>query len=102
MKAILSTLSMQLLPALFFCAALPPPSPMKKRYRFNTPKDPFYIAEFKKRFYLLYGDESIGSYATAEDAAEDIGLARFVALTKGLDMPSLNIPRDLNKWERLG
>src|SRR4051812_37402947 len=103
MKALLSTICRDFLPGLLLGACLPPmlPSPMKKLYRFNTNQGPFYIAEFKKRFYLLYKDEeSLGSYATPEEAAEGVDVVSFLAL-KGLDVSSLKIPKDLNEWERL-
>jgi hypothetical protein len=77
-----------LIPVLYACAALPQPhSRFRPVYRFNTEKGPFYIAEFKKRFYLLYKDEeSFGSYATPEKAAEGVELVSF--LTLKVDFPA--------------
>jgi hypothetical protein len=103
MKAFFSSLWHGVIPTLFLCTILPHPhSRFKPLYRYDTDKGPFYIAEFKGRFYLLYkGDESFGSYPTPEDAAADVDLVRFLVL-KGMDVGSLNIPKDLQKWERLG
>jgi hypothetical protein len=103
MKSLASNLWHGLVPMLYVCAALPlPHSRFRPLYRFNTEKGPFYIAEFKKRFYLLYKDEeSFGSYATPEDAAEGVDLVPFLAL-RGLNVSALKIPKDLKKWEQLG
>jgi hypothetical protein len=74
--------------------------PFKKLYRFQTVHGPVYIAEWKKRFYPLFRGESLGSYATAEDAAEDLAYGGTLALP-GIDIRTLRIPKDLKKWERL-
>jgi hypothetical protein len=75
-------------------------NPFKKRYVYFTIQGPFYIAEYKKRFYPLFREESLGSYATAEDAAEDLSYGRALALPD-VDIAALRIPRDLKKWQRV-
>jgi hypothetical protein len=75
-------------------------NPCKKLYVFHTPYGPFYIGEFKKRFYPIFRDEMLGSYSTPEDAAEDLAYGRSVVLCE-IDLVALRIPRDLAKWQRL-
>jgi hypothetical protein len=74
--------------------------PYKKLYVFHTTKGPFYIAEWKKRFYPMFGDEPLGSFSNPEDAAQDLAYGRVPALP-GINFASLHIPRDLKKWQRV-
>jgi hypothetical protein len=73
---------------------------VKKLYSFQTVEGPFYIVEFKKRFYPMFRDELLGGYAHPEDAAADLALALTFNLLD-VDLPSLRIPASLEKWERL-
>jgi hypothetical protein len=76
------------------------PPQVKKLYRFQTEKGPFYIVEFKSRFYPMFNDELLGSYGTPEAVAADLFFARAFIIP-GVDLPSLGIPASLKKWERL-
>jgi hypothetical protein len=89
-----------LAPALGMSLASSAGSPYKKLYVFHTTKGPFYIAEWKKRFYPMFGEETLGSFSTPEDAAEDLAYGRVPSLP-GIDITSLHIPRDLKKWQRV-
>jgi hypothetical protein len=45
---------------------------MKKLYQWSTRIGLFYIAEHNGRFHPVYDDESLGGYATPQQAAEDL------------------------------
>jgi hypothetical protein len=45
---------------------------MRKLFFFKTRVGTFYIAEHNGRFHPIFDDESLGSYATAQQAAEDL------------------------------
>jgi hypothetical protein len=74
---------------------------MRKLYVVNTRIGPFYIAELEGRFHPLYRDESLGSYARPEQAAEDLAGGHTFSIPGGIDTATLGIPRDLNEWKRL-
>jgi hypothetical protein len=76
------------------------PEKPKKLYRFQTIKGPFFIVEYKGRFYPMFREELFGSYATPEEVALDLGFTWSFNLLD-TDLPSLRIPPDLKKWERL-
>ena len=74
---------------------------MHKLYLYKTTAGPFYIAEHEERFHPLLSDESLGSYATPERAADDLAGGHTFASRTGVDTSSLGIPHDLSEWERL-
>jgi hypothetical protein len=49
---------------------------MRKLYVFETSAGVFYIAEHKGRFHPIFREESLGSYATPQQAAADRFTAR--------------------------
>ena len=87
-------------PALGMSLASNAGSAYKKLYVFHTTKGPFYIAEWKKRFYPIFGDKPLGSFSTPEEAAEDLAYGRVPSLP-GIDFASLQIPSNLKKWQRV-
>jgi hypothetical protein len=76
------------------------PEKPKKLYRFQTIKGPFYIVEYRKRFYPMFREELLGSYASPEEVAMDLGFTWSFNLLDA-DLPSLRIPPNLKNWERL-
>lgn len=72
-----------------------------KRYAFNTRIGTFYIGEYDGRFHPIFDDESLGSYATAQQAAEDLAGGHTFSVRGGVDTASLGIPEDVSEWERL-
>jgi hypothetical protein len=74
---------------------------MRLLYRYDTRDGTFYIAERDGRFHPLFEDESLGSYATPTQAAEDLAGGYTLSSELGLDIDSLEIPEDLGEWERL-
>lgn len=69
-------------------------------YKFETAAGTFYIAERGGRFHPVFNDESLGSYATPQQAAEDLADGHAFK-PSDVDPSALGIPDDLSEWERL-
>ena len=74
---------------------------MKLLYVFHTGVGPFYIGERKGRFHPIYEGESLGSYATAWQAAEDLAGGHTFSISSVIDTATLGIPEDIAEWEQL-
>jgi hypothetical protein len=74
---------------------------MKKLYIYRTRVGPFYVAEHDGRYHPLFADESLGSYATPHQAAEDLAGGHTFTPSPGYDTSELGIPYHLAEWERL-
>ena len=74
---------------------------MRPLFVFNTRIGPFYIAEHEDRFHPVHDDESLGSYARAEQAAEDLAGGYTFWPSSGVDPETLGIPDDLGEWQRV-
>jgi hypothetical protein len=72
---------------------------MCKLYMYQTPIGPFFIAYSRGLYRLLFENESLGSYGTIEQAAQDIGGRERFLVTGGVDTKSLSIPANLDFWE---
>jgi hypothetical protein len=72
---------------------------MRKLFVYNTRIGPFYIAEIDGRYHPVYHDESLGSYAEPEQAAEDVAGGHTFSIPGGIDTAILGIPQDLSEWE---
>jgi hypothetical protein len=81
---------------------------MKKMLCFNTAAGMFYIGRsVDGRFHPIYNNESLGSYATAEKAIEDLAAnATHSALhyqTRALvDTSKLGISSYISEWKKTG
>lgn len=73
---------------------------MRNLYTWNTRIGTFYIAEAEGRFHVIYDEESLGSYATPEQAAEDVAGGHTFSIASGIDTAALGIPEDLIEWQR--
>lgn len=71
---------------------------MRHLYSWKTRIGTFYIAEQGGRFHPVYDDEPLGSYATAQQAAEDLAGGHTFSITSGIDTATLGIPDDLGNW----
>lgn len=68
-------------------------------YSCKTPAGAFHIARSDDgRFHPLFNDESLGSYATPQMAAEDLAGGHTFSATGVLDTSALGIPHDLAEW----
>jgi hypothetical protein len=74
---------------------------MRKLYVYETAAGAFYIAEDKGRFHPIFREESLGSYATAQQAAEDLADGHTFSLPGGIDPSDLGIPAELEEWEKI-
>jgi hypothetical protein len=74
---------------------------MRKLFVHKTLVGAFYIAEQDGRFHPLYRDESLGSYATSQEAVDDLTRGHILNSADGLDTSSLAIPNRLQGWARL-
>jgi hypothetical protein len=74
---------------------------MRKLYVYETSAGAFYIAEHEGQFHPLFHEESLGSYATAQQAAEDLADGHTFSLPGGIDASDLGIPDDLGGWEKI-
>ena len=74
---------------------------MKMLYVYRTRIGPFYIGEAGGRFHPVYDDESLGSYARADQAADDLAGGHTFSISSGVDTATLGIPADIGEWEKL-
>jgi hypothetical protein len=74
---------------------------MRKLYVFETSAGAFYIAEHKGRFHPIFREESLGSYATPQRAAEDLADGHTFSLPGGIEPSDLGIPDELEGWEKI-
>jgi hypothetical protein len=74
---------------------------MRKLFKCDTKVGPFYIAESNRRFHPLFEEESLGSYASAAQAADDLAGGHTFTPANGVDTSTLGIPSDLAAWERI-
>ena len=71
----------------------------RKLYVWNTRIGSFYIAESGGRFHPVYDDESLGSYARPEMAAQEVAVGHTFSISSGIDTATLGIPEDLREWQ---
>ena len=74
---------------------------MRKLYLYETPAGPFYIAEDKGRFHPVFREESLGSYATPQQAAEDLARGHTFSIADEIEPSDLGIPDELSGWEKI-
>lgn len=74
---------------------------MRLVYVFHTKIGPFYSGEQDVRFHPIYHDDSLGSYAHAWQAAEDLAGGHTFSISSGIDTATLGIPEDPAEWEKL-
>ena len=74
---------------------------MRKLYVWNTPRGPIFIAEHRGRYFVLFDDENLGGWATAEQAAIAAAGGECDRVGPGIDTAKLGISEDLNEWHRV-
>jgi hypothetical protein len=74
---------------------------MRKLYVYETPAGAFYIAEQNGRFHPVFQEQSLGSYATAQQAAEDLAGGHTFSLPGGIDPSDLGVPEELEDWVKI-
>lgn len=74
---------------------------MRKLFAHKTRSGTFYLCESNDgRFHPCFEDEALGSYANIHQALEDLEGGHTFWPTIG-DPSALDIPADLEDWERL-
>jgi len=74
---------------------------MRKIYTYETSAGTFYIAEHNGRFHPMFHDESLGSYPTAQQAAEDLAGGHTFSLPGDIDPAELGVPEELEDWLKI-
>jgi len=75
---------------------------LRKIYYWPTRVGAFYIAQSDDgRFHPIYNEESLGSYATAQQAAEDLAGGHTFSISSGVDPADLGIPDEISDWNHL-
>lgn len=67
-------------------------------WEFETAKGPVYVVPRAGRYHVIYEGESLGSYATPKQAAEDAAGGHTFSPSNGADFSALDIPYDLSGW----
>ena len=74
---------------------------MKYLYVCKTKIGEFFIVEHNGRFFPIFREESLGSYATPEQALDDLVGGHTFSPSSNIDTTKLGIPRELSDWDRL-
>jgi len=74
---------------------------MRKLYVHKTKVGAFYIAEQDGRFHPLFREEKLGSYATTQQAVDDLIAGHIIESFGGLNTATLAIPNRVQEWARL-
>ena len=72
---------------------------MCKLYVYQTRIGPFFIAYSKGRYSAVFENESLGSYATVEHAAQHLARRDGFVVAGGVNTSTLGIPPNLRFWE---
>ena len=73
---------------------------MTSGYYFKTQAGTFVIVFRHDRWHLIFQDDHLGSYATAEQALEALASGQAFSLRGRVDTANLGIPRDIGGWSR--
>jgi len=68
-------------------------------YIFHTKEGVFRIIEHAERWQVRFQGETLGSYATPQQAADDVAAGLTLTPSSGLDTSTLGIPHELSKWQ---
>lgn len=71
---------------------------MSGYWEFETARGPVYIVPKADRFHVIYEGESLGSYATPNQAADDAADGHTFAPSNGADFAALDIPSGIDGW----
>lgn len=70
-------------------------------YQFHTTHGTVgLIPEADGRYKVMFGDENLGSYHSAEAAAEDVSGGHTFSPSNGVDLGDLGVPDDLGDWDK--
>lgn len=66
-------------------------------YAFQTSRGLFYIVYRHGRWHAVFKDESLGSYISPQQAADDLA-GGYTTWPTGIDPGRLNISADIGDW----
>ncbi len=69
-------------------------------YYYRTSVGIFLIAQRSGRWHVIFDDESLGSYATPQQAVDDLAGGHTFSPGHGIDTSKLGIPDDINEWSK--
>jgi hypothetical protein len=72
---------------------------MSSIYSFETKAGTFTIVRRAGLFHVILDGESLGSYASAQQAAEDVAGGHTFTPSSGVDTSRLGIPQEISEWE---
>jgi hypothetical protein len=73
---------------------------MNLGYYFKTKAGIFMIVPKHGRWHLIFQDDHLGSYATAEQAVHHLARGDASSPRGRIDPSNLGIPRDIGEWSR--
>lgn len=75
---------------------------MRTLYTFQTDKGMARIDQNPKNrlFHAIFNEESLGSYPSPEQAAEELSAGCTFVLVSGIEIETLGIPSELGSWIR--
>lgn len=75
---------------------------MRTLYTFQTDKGVARIDQNPKNrlFYAIFNEQSLGSYTSPEQAAEELSAGCTFVLVSGIEIETLGIPSELGGWNR--
>lgn len=68
------------------------------RYSWQSRVGTFFIEERHGRWHPIFDDESLGSYATPQQALDDLCGGHVFSIPGGIDPSELGLPDDLAEW----
>ena len=68
---------------------------------YRTRAGVFSIVNRAERWHVMFDNDSLGGYASPQQAAEDLAGGHTTWPSNGIDPSTLGIPADLGEWERL-
>lgn len=69
-------------------------------YLYRTRAGVFSIVLRDDRWHVIFDGDSLGSYETPMQAADDLAGGHTFSPSAGVDTATLNIPADLSEWEQ--
>ena len=67
-------------------------------YSYPTKIGIFYIVHRNGHWHAMYKDENLGSYSSAQHAADDLASGHTFSLSNGVDTSKLGIPEAISEW----
>jgi hypothetical protein len=58
------------------------------------------VPQENSRYHVIFQEENLGSYHSAEAAADDVSGGHTFSPSSGLDLGNLGIPADISEWSK--